>query len=87
MIPVPFLARNLSYGKPYDLPPSPKKWARVGLHINYQATIRIGGLFRIELPLLVSDPDSWCKAAMSLEVLTTRLEVAGTVRMASARLW
>ncbi len=41
-----------------------------GLHINYkrlqeavvQATTRSGGLFRIKLPSLVSDPDFLCKA-------------------------
>jgi nitrite reductase/ring-hydroxylating ferredoxin subunit len=33
-----------------------------GFAPKLQATTRRGGLFRIELPLLVSDPDFWCKA-------------------------
>ena len=33
-----------------------------GLAHKLQATTRSGGLFRSNLPLLVSNPDFWCKA-------------------------
>ncbi len=41
--------------------------ALAGFAPKLQANTRRGGLFRIELPPLVSDPDFWCKAALALK--------------------
>ncbi len=43
-----------------------------GLAPKLQATIRRGGLFRTKLPLLVSDPDFWCKASCCSKVVVLR---------------